>query len=148
MAVASSVLDATFRALADPTRRAMLARLAVGEASVTELAEPFDVSLPAISKHLRVLEDAGLLARERAGRVHRCRLAPAPLASVAEWIAHYRRFWDTQLDALDRYLNAGSREEESSWRSRPPRKKPRSASRARSRPPGIGSSRRGRTRRS
>ena len=92
MATSSSTLDATFHALADPTRRAMLGRLAVGEATVTQLAEPFDISLPAISKHLRVLENAGLLVRERDGRLHRCRLAPEPLARAAGWIAHYRRF--------------------------------------------------------
>jgi DNA-binding transcriptional ArsR family regulator len=136
-------LDATFRALADPTRRALLARLAKGEATVTELAKPFAISLPAISKHLRVLENAGLLARSREGRIHRCRLAPEPLASAAEWIAHYRRFWDTQLDALERYLRQSSPEERS-WRNRRPGPTPRSGSPGPSRRPGSASSRPGR----
>jgi DNA-binding transcriptional ArsR family regulator len=97
-------LDATFSALADPTRRAILTRLAQGESSVTELAEPFDISLPAVSRHLRVLENAGLLAREKVGRVHRCRLAPAPLGEALEWIAAYGRFWEERFDALERLL--------------------------------------------
>lgn len=86
-------LDAIFAALADPIRRAILARLAHGELSVSELAAPFDVSLPAISKHLRVLERAGLLAGQKDGRVYRCRLAARPLEGAAEWIGHYRAFW-------------------------------------------------------
>jgi len=143
MVTAAGSLDATFRALADPTRRAMLARLAVGEATVTELAEPFDVSLPAVSKHLRVLEGAGLLARERDGRRHRCRLLSGPLMGAAEWIDQSRRFWEARLDALDRYLE----KEEPSWRRRPSGKRPHSISRGRSRPRGPRSSERGRTRR-
>ncbi len=97
-------LDATFSALADPTRRAIVARL--GEAdpdrgvSVGELAEPFDVSLPAISKHLRVLERAGMLKQQRDGRIRRCRLDPEPIREAADWIEHHKRFWDAQLDAL------------------------------------------------
>ena len=98
------MLDTTFGALADPTRRAILARLAQGEASVTELAEPFRVSLPAISKHLRVLEGAGLLKREIDGRVHRCRLAPEPMKGAAAWIDFYRAYWERQLNALAKYL--------------------------------------------
>ena len=99
-------LDATFGALADPTRRAILARLARGEATVTELAAPFDVSLPAVSKHLRVLESAGLLRREIDGRIHRCRLAPEPMKDAAAWIETYRVFWEAQLDALaNRFVN-------------------------------------------
>lgn len=97
-------LDATFAALADPTRRAILARLARGEASVTALAAPFRMSLPAVSKHLRVLERAGLLARSREGRVHRLRLEAAPLRAAEEWIASYRRFWEQSFDRLDEYL--------------------------------------------
>jgi DNA-binding transcriptional ArsR family regulator len=97
-------LDATFAALADPTRRAILARLALGEATVGELARPFAVSLPAISKHLRVLEEAGLLARERQGRVHRCRLAATPLQEAVGWLLAYRRFWEGTLDSLAAYL--------------------------------------------
>src|SRR5580765_7890044 len=92
-------LDATFGALADPTRRAILTRLARGQAMVTELAEPFSMSLPAISKHLRVLESAGLLQREIDGRVHRCRLAAAPMKNAATWIAQYRAFWESQFNA-------------------------------------------------
>jgi len=97
-------LDATFGALADPTRRAILARLALGQTSVTELARPFSMSLPAVSKHLRVLEQAGLLTREKDGRVHRCQIEAAPMRAAADWIARYREFWDERLDALDRYL--------------------------------------------
>ena len=110
----SSPLDATFSALADPTRRAILARLALGEASVTELAEPFDVSLPAISKHLRVLERARLLTREKDGRVRRCRLAAEPMEEAAKWIALYRRFWEERFDALAEYLDETTRKEEPS----------------------------------
>ncbi len=98
-------LDATFAALAHPTRRAILARLAEGETSVKELAEPFEVSLPAISRHLRVLEDAGLLAREVDGRVHHIRLEAEPMAEALDWIARYGRFWEAQLDSLERFLS-------------------------------------------
>ncbi len=97
-------LDQTFAALADPTRRAILARLASGEASVGELAAPFEMSLPAVSKHLRVLTRAGLLAQTKDGRVRRCRLLPAPLREAQDWIDHYRRFWEQQFDALESYL--------------------------------------------
>lgn len=100
----SDPLSATFAALADPTRRAILARLALGETSVGELADPFEMSLPAVSKHLSVLEDAGLLIRKKDGRVRRCRLEAAPMKDVADWIAHYQRFWQAQMDALARYL--------------------------------------------
>lgn len=104
-------LDSTFAALADPTRRAILARLAHSEASVTELAEPFNISLPAISRHLRVLEKAGLLAREREGRVHRCRLKAEPMKQAAEWMATYQPFWEGQFDALANYLAETGEEE-------------------------------------
>lgn len=97
-------LDATFAALADPTRRAMLKRLHRGPASVKELADPFEVSLPAISKHLRVLERAGLLKRKKEGRVHRLSLLAGPLKDAAEWLAEYRIFWERQLDSLADYL--------------------------------------------
>lgn len=97
-------LDHTFAALADPTRRAILARLASGEASVGELAAPFEMSLPAVSKHLRVLVRAGLLAQTKDGRVRRCRLVPDPLREAQDWIDHYRRFWEQQFDALESYL--------------------------------------------
>ena len=97
-------LDATFAALADPTRRAILARLARGEASVTELAEPFDMSLPAISKHLKVLERAGLVARSRAAQSRPCRLVARPLEQAVQWLERYRRHWEDSLDRLDEYL--------------------------------------------
>src|SRR6185436_2377018 len=102
-------LSATFAALADPTRRAILARLATGEAAVTELGEPFDMSLPAISKHLKVLERAGLIARGREAQRRPCRLAAEPLREVLEWVADYRHFWDQRLDRLQAYLEKGQR---------------------------------------
>jgi DNA-binding transcriptional ArsR family regulator len=97
-------LSETFGALADPTRRAILARLASGEASVTELAEPFSMSMPAISKHLKVLERAGLIARGREAQWRPCRLQAAPLQDVAGWVEHYRKFWEQSFDRLDDYL--------------------------------------------
>lgn len=97
-------LSATFAALADPTRRAILARLASGEASVTQLAEPFAMSMPAISKHLKVLERARLIGRGREAQWRPCRLEAAPLKDVADWIDHYRQFWEQSFDRLDDYL--------------------------------------------
>jgi len=97
-------LSATFAALADPTRRAILARLASGETSVLELAEPFDMSLPAVSKHLKVLERAGLIARGREAQWRPCRLQATPLKGVADWIEYYRRHWEESFDKLDLYL--------------------------------------------
>ena len=97
-------LSTTFAALADPTRRAILGRLAKGEKSVTELAEPFDMSMPAISKHLKVLERAGLIARGREAQWRPCRLEAKPLKDVANWVEHYRKFWDESFDRLDAYL--------------------------------------------
>ncbi len=97
-------LSTTFAALADPTRRAILARLASGEASVTELAEPFEISMPAVSKHLKVLERAGLIARGHEAQWRPCRLEAAPLKGVADWVEHYQRFWDESLGRLDKYL--------------------------------------------
>src|SRR6476660_9888331 len=97
-------LSATFAALADPTRRAILARLASGECSVTELAEPFEMSMPAVSKHLRVLERAGLIARGREAQWRPCRLRPAPLKDVAEWAERYRAIWEQRFDRLEHYL--------------------------------------------
>jgi DNA-binding transcriptional ArsR family regulator len=97
-------LNATFAALADPTRRAILARLASGEASVTELAEPFEMSMPAISKHLKVLERAGLIARGREAQWRPCRLAAGPLKDAADWLEHYRRFWEQSFNRLEDYL--------------------------------------------
>jgi DNA-binding transcriptional ArsR family regulator len=97
-------LSNTFTALADPTRRAILARLASGEASVTELAKPFQMSLPGISKHLKVLEHAGLIARGRQAQWRPCRLQAGPFKDVADWLEHYRSFWDESFDRLDDYL--------------------------------------------
>jgi DNA-binding transcriptional ArsR family regulator len=97
-------LSTTFAALADPTRRAILARLASGDASVTELAAPFDMSMPAISKHLKVLEHAGLIARSREAQWRPCRLEPAPLQDITEWVERHRRIWEKRLDRIDDYL--------------------------------------------
>jgi len=103
-------LDETFFALSDPTRRAIIARLAGGESSVAELAEPFQISAPAISKHLRVLERAGLLAQQRDGRARRCQLTAKPLQEAAEWVEGYRQFWGGQLDSLAEYLKKNVQE--------------------------------------
>ncbi len=100
----SDPLSTAFAALADPTRRAMLTRLCEGEATVNEIAAPFDLSLPAISKHLKVLEGAGLISRGRSAQFRPCRLEPGPLKDVADWVERYRRFWDESLDRLDNYL--------------------------------------------
>ncbi len=97
-------LSAKFAALADPTRRAILARLTQGEASVNDLAEPFDMSLPAVSKHLKVLEKAGLISRGREAQWRPARLEPLALKGVADWLEHYRRYWDASFDRLDAYL--------------------------------------------
>jgi len=97
-------LSTTLAALADPTRRAILARLALGQTSVTELAEPFEMSLPAVSKHLKVLERAGLIARGRAAQWRPCRIEPAALKDVDDWLEKYRRFWTESFDRLDDYL--------------------------------------------
>ena len=102
--MATDLLDRTFAALADPTRRSILARLAEGEASVTELAEPFEMSLPAVSKHLKVLERAGLITRGRRAQWRPCRIQPAPLKGASDWLEGYRRLWEQRLDRLDEYL--------------------------------------------
>ena len=99
-------LNATFAALADPTRRAILARLAGGEATVGEIAEPFDISLPAVSKHLKVLQRAGLIARGRTAQWRPCRLEAGPLKGAVDWLTHHRAFWDASFDRLDDYLRA------------------------------------------
>jgi DNA-binding transcriptional ArsR family regulator len=141
-----AALDATFQALADPTRRAILAKLASApDTSVSELASPFRMSLPAVSKHLRVLESAGLLARRREGRVHHCRFVPGPMRKASDWIAHYEKFWEEKLEALKRYLEQPL-EEDTPWPK--PEKRPRkpSGSRARSARRASGSTARGRTR--
>jgi DNA-binding transcriptional ArsR family regulator len=107
----SDQLSSTFAALADPTRRAILARLASGETSVTELAEPFEMSLPAISKHLKVLERAGLIARGREAQWRPCRLEAGPLKDAAKWIEYYRRFWEQSFDRLEEYLREVQKKE-------------------------------------
>jgi len=111
-------LNATFAALADPTRRAILARLASGEASVMELAAPFAMSLPAISKHLKVLERAGLIARGREAQWRPCRLAAGPLKDAADWLEHYRRFWEQSFDHLEEYLRELQRKEKKHGRKK------------------------------
>jgi DNA-binding transcriptional ArsR family regulator len=111
-------LTATFAALADPTRRAILARLASGETSVTELAEPFEMSLPAISKHLKVLERAGLIARGREAQWRPCRLEAGPLKDAAKWIEHYRRFWEQSFDRLEVYLREVQKKEKKNARDK------------------------------
>jgi DNA-binding transcriptional ArsR family regulator len=104
-------LSTTFAALADPTRRAILARLSTGECSVSELAEPFDMSLPAVSKHLRVLEKAGLITQRREAQWRPCRIEAAPLKDIADWTERYRHIWEGRLDRLDAYLRELQQEE-------------------------------------
>ena len=104
-------LSTTFAALADPTRRAILARLAEGEATVGELAAPFDISLPAISKHLKVLQRAGLIEQSRQAQWRPCRLTPEPLRDLADWVAQYRRHWEESFDRLDEYLREIQKED-------------------------------------
>jgi DNA-binding transcriptional ArsR family regulator len=111
-------LSTTLAALADPTRRAILARLAVGETSVTELAEPFEMSLPAVSKHLKVLERAGLIARGREAQWRPCRIELAALKDVDDWLEEYRRLWDARLDRLDDYLKKLQAEEKKHGRKK------------------------------
>ncbi|HUJ75864.1 MAG TPA: metalloregulator ArsR/SmtB family transcription factor [bacterium] len=115
-------LSATFATLADPTRRAILARLSTGEATVLQLAEPFAMSLPAISKHLKVLERAGLITRGRKAQWRPCRLKAGPLKEVADWVEHYRRFWEESFDRLDEYLRT-LQAEQARAESKPDRKK-------------------------
>lgn len=110
--MSSETLDSTFAALADPTRREILARLASGEASVNELAEPFDMTLPGVSKHLKVLERAGLISRGRVAQSRPCRLEAAPLREAADWMVRYRRFWEEGFDRLDDYLRGLQGEDE------------------------------------
>lgn len=114
----SDALSTTFAALADPTRRAILGRLAGGELSVTELAAPFKMSLPAISKHLKVLERAHLIARTREAQWRPCRLEAEPLKEVADWVEHYRRFWDESFDRLDQYLRELQKKEKQRGRKK------------------------------
>jgi DNA-binding transcriptional ArsR family regulator len=114
--MAQDHLSNTFSALADPTRRAILARLASGEATVTELGKPFEMSLPAVSKHLKVLEHAGLIARGRDAQWRPCRLAAAPLKDAASWLEEYRRFWEESFDRLDDYLREMQKKEKKNGR--------------------------------
>jgi DNA-binding transcriptional ArsR family regulator len=119
-------LDSTFAALSDATRRGILARLArEGETSISELAAPYKMSLAAVSKHLRVLEHAGLVARQKDGRVHRCRLRAEPMKDAAAWIEHYRQFWETQLDSLGRYLEDSADQDARSKRGKQSAKRQR-----------------------
>ena len=104
MPIHQDPLDATFAALADPTRRAIVARLASGDATVTELAAPFDISAPAITRHLKVLRQAGLIEQRREAQWRPCHLKPERLREVSDWVEHYRAFWEQSLDRLDRYL--------------------------------------------
>jgi len=112
-------LSSTFSALADPTRRAILARLSLGEASVTELAEPFEMSLPAVTKHLKVLERAGLISRGKEAQWRPCRLEAQPLEDVADWVEQYRRFWEQSFNRLDDYLKTLQAKEEEDGREKP-----------------------------
>lgn len=126
-------LSTTLAALADPTRRAILARLTTGEASVTDLAAPFAMSMPAISKHLKVLERAGLVARGRSAQWRPCRLEAAPLRAVADWVEFYRRFWLGSFDRLDEYLQTLKKKGEAPW----PKGRPTTQDRQKRRPPTV-----------
>ena len=118
-------LSTTFAALADPTRRAILARLAAGERSVTELAEPFEMSMPAVSKHLRVLERAGLIVRSREAQWRPCRIEAGPLKDAADWTEHYRHLWEQRLDRLAGYLQRMKSKDKEKRYGRQPRRKQR-----------------------
>lgn len=121
----TDTLSTTLSALADPTRRAILARLAKGETSVKELAEPFEMTAPAITKHLKVLEKAGLISRARQAQWRPCRLEAAPLQDVAEWVDRYRQFWEESFERLDAYLMELQTKEQKDGRSKKRRGKPR-----------------------
>jgi DNA-binding transcriptional ArsR family regulator len=144
MVYQSAVLDATFAALADPTRREILARLAGGNRSISELASRFDMSLPAVSKHVRVLERAGLTTVERHGRVRHVRINPAPMRGALEWIEFYRRFWESELDLLAAYLESP----ESEWQTPLPQPEPASKFEKPSARPSSASTTRGRKKKS
>jgi DNA-binding transcriptional ArsR family regulator len=111
-------LSTTLAALADPTRRAILARLATGEATVNQLAEPFDISLPAVSRHLKVLQKAGLISQGREAQWRPCRITPAPLAEVSDWVEDYRNLWERRLDRLEDYLSALQKKKPTTRRKR------------------------------
>src|SRR5271169_4538788 len=117
--MSSDLLSTTFAALADPTRRAILAHLTAGEASVKELAAPFDMTLPAVTKHLKVLQRAGLITQGRRAQWRPCRLEAKPLREVADWVEHYRKFWEESFDRLDDYLNELQNKEKPNDRSEP-----------------------------
>jgi len=125
----SEQLDSTFGALADPTRRAILASLMLGEASISELAKPHRMSLPAVMKHVRVLEEAGLVSQEKTGRTRQCRLEAQPLKNAEEWISRYRQFWEGALDSLERFLSQqedeSDRKEDQKWLQHPRNRRPR-----------------------
>ena len=114
----SDPLSLTFAALADPTRRAILARLASGESTVTDLAAPFDMSLPAVTKHLKVLERAGLITRGRDAQWRPCRLEAGPLKSISDWVEHYRQFWERSFERLDAYLKVMRKQEQDKLKGR------------------------------
>ena len=144
MVYSGDALDATFAALSDPTRRAILARLLTGERGISELAERFAMSLPAVSKHVRVLARAGLAHVERRGRVRHARLAPGSMQHAFDWLAHYRAFWEHELDLLTAYLEHPNTPETPWPLSLPQKRSPRSKSGASSARPARASSRRGR----
>jgi DNA-binding transcriptional ArsR family regulator len=139
-------LDGTFSALADRTRRAILVRLAKqGDTPVSELARPFRMTLMGVTKHLRVLEEAGLVSTEKEGRVRRCRIEPAPLRTVSEWLHYYQGFWEEQIDSLENYFKTVAQEEHRWVKSAKKSRKPSSKSGARSARRGRESSKRGST---
>ena len=119
-------LDSTFGALADPTRRAILATLQLGQASISELAKPHRMSLPAVMKHVHVLEQAGLVSQEKTGRTRICRLAAEPFKDAEAWISQYRKFWERNFDSLQRYLKEEELKEKASWQQPNGNKKPNS----------------------
>jgi DNA-binding transcriptional ArsR family regulator len=126
----SASLDSTFGALADPTRRAILATLTLGQASISELARPHRMSLPAVMKHLRVLEQAGLVSQKKAGRIRHCQLAAKPLKDAETWLSQYRVFWEETFDSLERYLSRtdqSEKKEDQKWPRRNRRRKTRSS---------------------
>jgi DNA-binding transcriptional ArsR family regulator len=124
----SAALDTTFGALADPTRRAILASLMLGQASITELAKPHRMSLPAVMKHLRVLEHAGLVTQKKSGRTRHCQLAAEPLKTAEQWIAQYRIFWEGTFDSLERYLRQEENKEDQKWPRRNRNRNPKTRS--------------------
>jgi len=123
----SATLDATFGALADPTRRAILASLMLGQASITELAKPHRMSLPAVMKHVRVLEQAGLVSQKKIGRTRRCQLAAQPLQEAEQWLSRYQAFWEGTFNSLERYLSREENKEDQQWQRRNRNRKTRSS---------------------